>query len=186
MTGTNNHTVALEHGFIDDKQVTHKEIIFGHRINGYDLINVDKISDYMGRSFAKPLYLTAAITKFGELPQSKFLDALLSLDDLEFEQVTSAFDDFLNLQGVKPEPLNESSIKLAFGVEVAGVVYDTVTFGNPLLGWDLIKADKLKVSDVERAYYLVGLQVSKLATSDAQREASGPLSLESFYTMDAE
>jgi hypothetical protein len=187
MTDTQQqHTITLEHGFIDSKQTAHKEIVFGRRVNGLDFINIDKASGRMGQSAANALTFLAAISKFGELQPGRYLDALLSLDDLEFEEVSRGFDAFRELGTSKPVILSDNSVRLAHGVEIEGVKYDVVTFGKPLRVYDEVAADQLRLSGVERIYYLTGVQISKLSTSDGQSELNTSLDHKAFYSMDSD
>lgn len=180
------HTVTLEHGFIDAKQNQHKEITFGHRLNGLDLITVDKMADLMGQSASKFLILAAAITKFGELPESSFVEALLSLDDLDVEEVAKGYDAFLQLRESKPEILSDTSLKLTSYIEVEEKKYNVVTLGNPLNGFAYLRADKLRLTGIGRTLYLIGQQVSKLSTDDGQSEKATQLTHKDFYGLDSD
>ncbi len=186
MTNEQTHTITLENGFTDAKGVTHKELTFGYRLTGLDLVEIDRSTDGQSNEVVKFWTYKTTLTAFGTLHQAAFLGALLSLEDVELDEVEAGLAAFLTKAGAAPEFISETVVRLAFGIVREGVTYNTVTFGNPLRGVELVEADRLNLSGVRRNFYLVGAQVSRISTGDGEQSIDGPLDIEAFYPMDAD
>jgi hypothetical protein len=183
---TSQHEVTLENGYTDAKGITHKTLTFGHRLTGQDLFNIDRSTSGIGVEASKCWLFDTSLNSFGDLPKLAMLNALLSLDSLELEEVESGYDEFLRQTKAPSEFLAEDAVSLSFGIKHEGETYKIVTFGNPLRGYDFIRADNMNLTGVARLCYLIGLRIKSIATPDGSKSIDGAAKLEAFNEMDAD
>lgn len=182
--GTSQHQITLENGYTDTKGVTHNEIIFGHRVNGNDLVEIEGRTDGLSADVSNCWLIGKALLQFGTLQRPNFIDALLSLDSLELEEVEQGHDEFLRRTSSPPLFISEDTVRLGCGFTLDGERYNTLTVGRLLTGYDLMRADRMRLTGVMRNFYLLGLQVMKISQSDGEKFLDEPLPVEAFYAMD--
>ena len=187
MTENTTYTANLLTGYTDKKGVVHKRVVFGKRLKGkeYFAIHSDpqsKIATQHGDLIAR-----ASIVKFGELSMPVPLNVLLSLDLVDREIIAEALEQFLqnSLEDRTIEYRDNETVRLAFGYDSNGLVYDLVTFGQMTNGYDEVEADRLGLEGAQRVCFLMGKQITKLSQSEGTSEFEGPISLNIFESLDA-
>ncbi|HEY6334094.1 MAG TPA: hypothetical protein VI756_32565 [Blastocatellia bacterium] len=180
-------TIELEIGYTE-KGVTHRSVTFGKRLTGKELFIVD--SDPRGgiSTQYQHLLLRNAITEFGTLTMPIDMMVFQKMDSIDTDDLNTGFTKFQEgmLEGRGPEFLEGDRVKLAFGLEREGMVYDLVEFGRRLTGMDEIQADKkgYRVGTIQRVCYLAGRQVRRLAQSEGDLELPGEMEIETFRSLD--
>jgi len=176
---------------VDGKPVviTHRVVTFGKRICGGDLFKIDGDPQATLPTQYQDLLLRTAITEFGTLKMPVGLQVLLSLDSIDRDDLSEAYDRFSRefLGEAQADYQSDRQVKLAIGYEMNGLVYDVVEFGTRLVGMDEVRADKLgyKAGSIRRVCYLAGRQVVKLSQSEGGSVLDGPLELQVFEALDA-
>jgi hypothetical protein len=180
------HTVLLTGGIKDLNGGLHREIVFGHRITGGDLMLMDTDPQATLQTQYKALIMRGAIIKAGTLPMPIPTKLLLQLDDIDRDDLDKGHDEFQQVSagGRSSEILAVDKVQMAFGFDKNGNVYNRAQFGNRLTGVDELKADQLGLSGVARACFLIGKQIIKLSTEDEQQSLEGEVPLEWFETLD--
>lgn len=127
------------------------------------------------------------IFAFGSLKMPVTLNALLSLDSIDREDLTNASDKFLALsrENRTSEFRDDHEVKLFFGFEIDGTFYDVVKFGNRITGKDEVAADALG-NGVARSCFLIGRQISRISTGDGAASIDGAVDLQTFNSLDGE
>ncbi len=181
------HTIELPTGYTDSKDTLHKELVFGRRVTGGDLMRISESDMSTNTIGFQCAIFAAALKSFGTLNPAGFLGALLSLDGFERSEVIEAYDGFEreSVEGRAEEQISDNTIRLRFGIVRDGVAYTDVTFGRRLIGWDSVNAERRYRSEARRNAYLVGKQVTKIASADGAQVVEGPLEVSDFETMDA-
>lgn len=175
--------VQLAVGYIDGGGKLHDEVEIGKRLLGSDLFEIDEHPLAILKTNREFLFLSRAITKFGDLKLPVALDKLLALDSVDRDDLLEAYNELEMAGADKLEVLPDNKLRLGDGLNVEGVVYDTVEFGARLTGKDYVEADQKELDGARRAFYLVGRQVSRLSQSEGEGTLSGPLTLEQMETM---
>jgi hypothetical protein len=176
------HTVHLVTGYTE-KGVTHAEVTFGRRLRGRQLFN---ISDQEGGvEYGSRLY-QAAVTRFGSLPSPIPLKAFLSLAAIDRELLEEGYNKFMqdSIGGRMSEAIDESTVKLPIGFQRGDLVYNVATFGNQLTGYDEMKAERQRVSAMEKTCFLLGMEITKFCTEDGAHSLETPIGLSVFDQMD--
>jgi hypothetical protein len=186
-------TVELIGGYRDKKGALHKRVTIGKSITGQELFQIDSDPQSNNATQYEALILRAKITAFGELRMPVPLQALLELDSIDFDdlkdaanrfseqaRIVSAEDDTLRSY----EFISESKLRLAFGYELNGLVYDMVEFGKRLTTMDEVAADNLGLQGIRRTCFLAGRQVVKLSQSEGASILPGPVELDVFAKLD--
>lgn len=169
------HTVTLRTGFTDDEGVTHKTLVFGHRITGRDLVQVDReIAGSKSAVRRECALYRQSLIKFGDLPEDKWLHALLSLNSIDRSAVTVAFNEFhrISAEGREPKTLSIETVRLGWPVKREEHLFDTVTFGHLLTGYDEVEADSL--AGAENTFFLTARMISRLSSSEGEQALEGP------------
>ena len=181
-----NVTIELVDGYVDKKNARHSTVVFGQRLHGKVFFTIDEDPQSDLPTQYNDLLLRAAITHFGALSMPVPLSVLLSLSDLDREDLSDAYNRFSieSLDGRRADFLSDNKVKLPFGYERNGLVYDIVEFGTRLTGMDSVEADRLKLGDLRRGCFLAGKQVVRLAQSEGASALEGPMLLEMFETLD--
>ncbi len=179
-------TIELSIGHEDKSGVVHREVVFGKRIMGRDLFDLDDDPRAQGRTQRSDMIVRKAITRFGTLPLPVELDVLMSLDRLDRRDLTRGYNEFaIESAGDRaPEFLSDSKVKLAFGFVRDGVVYDLVTFGKRLTGYDELESDTLGLSGLSQACFLIGKEIVQLSQSEGTQKIDGSVELSAFDTLD--
>lgn len=179
--------LELTIGHTDLKKVTHTRVTFGQRINGKRLFAIDEDPQSSITTQYQDLLLRAAITEFGSLKMPVALSVLLSLDSIDRDDLNNAFNRFSteNLGERQVDYLADNLLRLAFGYEANGLIYDLVEFGSRLTGMDEVEADRKKLTGIRRVCFLAGKQVIRLSQSDGQSALEGPIPLDYFERLDA-
>jgi hypothetical protein len=180
------HTIALFTGYTDKEGKTHKSATFGRRLTGNDLFNMNEDDDFGQRTKSQLMIMAAAITQFGGLPIPAPLTVLLSLNRADRLHLTRGYNRFLELSatGRKVDETHDpATVKLAFGFERVGTLYDVAKFGNLVDGYTEVEADKFQ--GWRRTCFLLGKEIAELSQSDGQETVKGPIPLEMFGMLDA-
>jgi hypothetical protein len=121
------------------------------------------------------------------------LQALLELDSIDFDDLKDAANRFSQLSQIisvddetrrSYEFISESILRLAFGYELNGLVYDVVEFGTRLTTMDEVEADNLRLQGIRRTCFLAGRQVVKLSQSNGASTLPGPVELDVIKKLD--
>lgn len=170
------------------KEVVHKKVTFGKRLTAKDLIDLENHPQAANPTQHQDLIRRQMITKFGTLIMPVTLNALLSLDSIDRDDLDSAADRFLVLSREdRTGGLRENhEVKLMFGFEIDGAFYDVVTFGNRITGKDEVEADSLGLAGLRRNCFLIGKQISRISTDGGAAEIKGQIDLEKFDSLDSE
>lgn len=191
--------VELVEGYRDKKGTVHKRVTIGRRITGRELFSIDDDPQSDLPTQYSALILREKITEFGTLRMPVPLQALLQLDTSEWDAISKAADAFSEESRLiydesdpEAEPLRRSPsfdpdrslVKLAFGYEMNGVIYDQVEFGNRIRLSDEVEADRMLLKDIKRRCFLAGKQVSQLSQSEGPLTLPGSLTLLMFNKID--
>lgn len=169
------------------KPVVHTQIVFGKRLTTRDLIDLDNNPQAQNPTQYNDLIRRRMITKFGALKMPVPLNVLLSLDALDRADLAAAADKFMAAsRGDRQSEMRENGdVKLLFGFDLDGTIYDVAQFGALTTGRDEVEADALG-SGVARQCFLIGRQITRIATSDGAAAIDGAVEVEKFYALDAE
>jgi hypothetical protein len=168
--------------------VTHTDVIFGQRLTAKDLMNLDSDPQAQNPTQYQDLIRRKMITKFGSMKMPVPLNALLALDTIDRDDLGTASDKFLQIsRGDRTSEMRENhQVKLYFGFEIDGTIYDVVQFGNRTTGKDEVEADASNLQGISRACFLIGKQISRLSTADGLASIDGQVDLETFQSLDGE
>lgn len=182
-----NHTIELIGGYTDNDAVSHKAVTFGRRLTTKDLIDLDNNPQAQNPTQYQDLIRRRMITKFGSLAMPAPLNALLALDSLDREDLTQAADKFLQMsRGERVGEMRENDcVKMRFGFEIDGTVYDVAEFGKLTTGRDEVEADALG-NGTARQCFLIGRQIMRISTADGLASIDGAVDVKNFYALDAE
>lgn len=183
---TASKSIELPIGHTDESGVVHCEVVFSRRITGRDLFDLDDDPQAEVRTQRSDMIVRKAITKFGTLPLPVDLKVMLGLDRLDRQDLTRGYNEFAieSARGRAPEFLSDSKVKLAFGFVLGGIVYDLVTFGKRLTGYDEVESDTLGLSGLSQACFLLGKEIVHLSHSADAQTLDGPVELSAFDTLD--
>jgi len=175
-------TITLPMGHRDKDGALHTAVTFGRMITGRDLFTIDSDPQSQLQTQYDDLVLRTAITGFGTLKMPIGLNVLLGLDSIDREDLSDGFNNFskANRDGAEAQIIDDRVLKLGFGYESNGLVYDRVEFGRRLTGMDQVEADKRKLDGIRRVCFLAGRQIVKLSQSDGASELTGPVELDVF------
>lgn len=176
------HTIELPIGYTDSKEVTHKSVTFGHLITGKELFEIESDPQSALRSQYDDLILRQSITEFGSLKRPVPLSVFLALDSIDHDDLNEGLDIFSkkNREGREYEILASDKVKLVYGFEHNGLVYDVVEFGPRIIRMDDVEADKLGYEGARRHCFLAGKQIARFSQSDGASEWLGPVGLDIF------
>lgn len=183
---TTSKTIELPIGYIDKDGAVHREVVFGRRITGRDLFDLDDDPQAEVKTQRSDMIVRKAITKFGTLPLPVDLKVMLGLDRLDRQDLTRGYNGFAieSAGDRRPEFISDKQVKLAFGFVLDGVVYDIVTFGKRLTGYDEVESDTLGLSELSQACFLIGKEIVHLSHSADAQTLDGPVELSAFDTLD--
>lgn len=186
------YTVELIEGYTStDSQTreekTHRTVVFGRRLTAKDLMNLDDDPQAKNPTQYQDLIRRKMITKFGTLKMPVPLNILLSLDSIDRDDLAFAADKFMNeSRGERSFEYRENhTVKLAFGFDIDGTIYNVVRFGNRITGRDNVEADAYGTS-VTRLCFTIGRQIAKISTEDETASIEGAVALEHFESLDSE
>lgn len=181
------HKIDLEFGYTDKDGTVHREVTFGKRPTAGDLMLLDMNPAAQLNTQYVRLIHRLLITKFGTLRMPLDLSVLLALDTRDDDLITAGADEFLlaSREGRASE-FRQNEALLAFGVEVSGQTYHVVRFGNRLTVKDYVEADRRRLVGCGREAYLIGRQVSEIASADGSLSVAGQLKVEQFSSVDSE
>ncbi len=181
------HKIQLIGGFTDKEDIVHDEVTFGKRLTARDLMDLDNDPQAANPTQYQDLIRRKMITKFGSLKMPVTLNALLALDSIDREDLGAAADKFLAIsRGERTSEFRENNeVKLFFGFEIDGMIYDVVQFGNRTTGRDEVAADAVG-NGIARVCFLIGQQISRISTSDGLASIDGKIDLKQFESLDAE
>lgn len=177
--------LILEVGYTDKQSKVHRDVVFGKRLLGVDLFEIDEHPLAVLKTNREHLFLARAVTKFGDLNLPVAPTVFLALDSIDRDDLVEAYNQFEGegSDGRRPEALTDNTLRLVDGLMLEGIVYDVVEFDVRLTGKDYVEADQQELDGSRRAFYLVGRQVSRLLQSEGDATLSGPLTLEMMATM---
>lgn len=188
MTDAITHEIELPFGYTDKKGVRHTKVVFGKRPSVGDLLLLDSNPTAQNIVQREQLVRRQMITRFGDLMMPVPLDVLAKLDTIDDDLLRRSANDFLikSRDGRKAE-YEADAVKLMFGIEIDGVTYDTVEFGNRLTVGDNIEAGNRGLGDgVALVCFQIGQQISQLRSSETKFTLDGQLDSEKFSDMDSE
>ncbi|GEM_PF-2762822 len=179
--------IHLSGGYKDTKGVLHQRVVFGRRPTGKELFLIDSDPQARLSTQYNDLIMRVSITAFGGLTLPVTLKVLLSLDDIDRDDLNDAYERFIteSLEDRKVDYPSSDTVKLAFGYEANGLAYDLVTFGRMTTGYDRIEADRLGLDRTARICFLMGKQITKLSQSEGSSVLDGPIDLNIFERLDA-
>lgn len=183
------HTIELPIGYTDKDGAVHRDVTFGKRPKISDLILLDMNPQSQNMTQYQQLLRRLMITKFGTLKMPVVLPVFLTLDTADDDVLSAEADKFLqNSRGDRQgEILENNEARLMFGIEIDGVEYDIVKFGNRLTVGDNVEADNLKLGNgVARLCFQIGKQISEIRHSESGLKLDGSLSLDAFSNVDSE
>jgi hypothetical protein len=180
--------IELIEGYTDPDQATHRKVTFGKRLDGGTLMAIDDDPQSAFPTQFKLLAVRATITAFGTLPMPVPLEVLLKLDAEDIKALIAAHNKFMaeGLGERKTEFVSDSVVKLAFGYEAGGLVYNRWEFGTRLKGYDLVEADKTGFGQLRREYFLIGREIVRLSTDDGKYTLDGSVEIQTVEKLDAE
>ncbi len=181
-------TIELPFGYTDKEGKNHRSVTFGRRLPGREFFMIDH--DGQGKSSTQysDMIVRHAITAFGTLRMPVGQHILLGLKRVDREVLAEEHGRFMedSMKGRSAELLSESTVRLAFGVERDGLVYDTIEFGKHITGNDEVEAHRQKLIGVKRECYLVGKQVIRMSSSENEQAViEGPMTLSVFDVLDS-
>ncbi len=181
------HKIELTEGYTDKDGKRHTAVTFGKRLTTKDLIDLDNDPQAQNPTQYNDLIRRKMLTKFGDLKLPVPLNVLLALDSLDREDLNAGANEFVRLsRGERTSEIRENNeVKLFYGFEIDGTVYDVIEFGRLNTGRDAVEADALG-NGIARECFLVGRQIVKISTSDGLASIEGAVDLEKFYTLDSE
>lgn len=180
--------ITLDGGYKDDNSTLHNHVTFGKRFDGATLFALDENPHAEVPTQFQLLTIAATITKFGALTMPVPLGVLLKLNINDIDELIKAHNQFM-AEGVgerKVEFISDSEVKLAFGYEDNGIIYNRVKFGNRLIGYDRVAADLTGFAPLRREYFLIGRQMTSFTSGDGQYKLDCPIGIEVFEKLDAE
>ncbi|HEX8177854.1 MAG TPA: hypothetical protein VF543_22385 [Pyrinomonadaceae bacterium] len=183
--------LRLRFGYKGPDGITHQDVVFGKRMKGADLFMMSEDDDFSQQTKRQLLMYAAAIIEFGTLRMPVPMTVLLSLNRADRFELARGYGRFLeeSAEGRKIEDVleagrvSQTKIKLAFGIERAGVNYNVVEFGNLIDGYTELEADDY--SGWRHDCFIMGKEIVGLSQCDGQATAPGPIPLEVFEAMDA-
>lgn len=169
-----------------DETVTHKRVTFGKRPTASDLIRITNDQQSNLGTQLSLMLARAAITEFGTLKLPVPLSVLLALNKTDRNILLEGYAEFLSasLGDRTSEALSDDTVRLAFGFEIDGAVYDVVTFGAQLTGYDESAFDRQKAAGYKRLCLQLGKEITRLAQSKGDLTLEGSLDIEAFTSLD--
>lgn len=186
------HTIELAVGYQaknrkgEPEGERHTRVTFGHRLTCGDLMNIHDDPQSNVPTQYQLLLLRGAITRFGSLPMPVTLLHFLSLDVADIEDLVAANDEFLSMtqEDRAAEYVSESEVRLPFGFEAEGIIYNRVTFGRRVTGLDMVQGEKQGFAELRRDVYLIGREIERLSTADGAHHLDGPIELQTLARLD--
>ena len=111
-----------------------------------------------------------------------FLKAI-SLDSIDFDDLRQAYDTFYESCG--NPVIKDSSVKMVFGIEIGGAIFDIAEFSGNATDEDYIEAERRGLVGVAGFCFVAGQQVSRLRQSDGDRTIEGPLNIRQLMRLDS-
>lgn len=179
--------ITLARGYTDADGKEHREVTIGRRLTGRDMFALDDSPLAEIATQRHSLIVSKGITKFGSLSIPVSLKTLLSLTRTDREDLIGTYNRFaLESAGERqPEFLPGNKVRLAFGFNIGGILYDMAEFGNEITGYDEVDGDKLGLTGLSHACFLIGREITRLSQSDGTAVLEGRVELESFEELDA-
>lgn len=182
MSSTDNtQRVQLVHGYkVSGDEAAQREVEFGRRLTAGDLMRIGDDPESAVTVQFNLMLLQVAITKFGTLPVPVPLSVLLSLDQVDREDLSRAHNRFIKATrgAARAERLTDSRLRLGSGFEIGAQTYDVVEFGRLLTGYDELEGDGL--SSWRQQCFLLGKQIVRLSQSEGAATLDGPIEVEDF------
>lgn len=185
----NTKKVELKFGFTDKKNNKHLEVEFGKRPKVSDLLALDVNPQAQNPTLYVQFLRRLMITKFGTLTMPVPQTALLALDTYDDDLLEKAANEFLQDSRGEKEPkiLPNNEAQLMFGIEIEGVNYNIVKFGNRLTVADNVEASSQGLgTGVARTCFQIGKQICEIRNSETGLKIEGQLALENFSDLDSE
>ena len=182
------HEVVLQEGYIDNKGNTHRRIVFGKRLTGADLFDIDTDRQSQSPTQYSDLVRRRAITKFGDMKVLPPLEALIGLSRIDRSILADGYEDFVRLGrgNRKSEMKGAGVVRLFFGFQIDDVAYPIVYLDRPTTGRDELEADSLALYGLSRLCFLIGKSISRITSEDGSLSISGPIGLEAFRALDGD
>ena len=179
-------TVTLKFGYQDKESpgTAHTAVTFGKRATGGDVLRCADRANGSDTQYQLAM-VAAAITHFGTLAMPAPLTVLLSLDEIDREQLLAAYFAFMGgADTAAAQEIAPGKARLAFGIERDGVKYDAVEFGKRLTGYDDIEIEAEAGSEAEAVVLKRARRVVKISTADNTKTAAGGLTLAEMNALD--
>jgi hypothetical protein len=190
-TQTFRHEGTLPFGYenrdLQNKKELHQRFVFGKRPTGSDLLQISRRRESQIATQSALMYVRAALIEFGSLGKPP-LSVLLSLNEVDRDVLLGEYDRFLQLSGGERvvQELSESAVKLPFGLEVDGVLYDVIEFGGLLTGYQQVELERTGASGLELNCLSLIKQIKSVRQSEGKQRLNRALTLEDFESMDGQ
>ncbi|MCP9494290.1 MAG: hypothetical protein MSG64_07530 [Pyrinomonadaceae bacterium MAG19_C2-C3] len=180
------HTIELGFGYKAKDDATVKRVVFGKRPTAGDQMRITDSPAIVGTQTELMLH-RAAITEFGTLKMPVPMSVLISLNENDHEDISKGFDKFLvdTFGEREHERIDDATVRLPFGFESDGSVYDVVRFGYLLKGYDKIAIDRTRATGYRRLCMELSKQIVEISQSTGTLKIEGGVPLEMFENLDA-
>lgn len=184
------HKVKLQYGYKDDKGILHRDVTFGRRLTGGDLMSIDNDPQSRSRTQYGDLIRRRAMTKFGKLKiMPPALPILLGLNKIDRGDLERGYEEFAakGREGRENAFLPDNKVRLYWGFEIEGVRYPLVELNGMTTGMDEVAADTLGLEGLSRELFILGRSISKISTlDDPPITKEGPIDLSAFQDLDGD
>ncbi|HEX8177847.1 MAG TPA: hypothetical protein VF543_22350 [Pyrinomonadaceae bacterium] len=179
-------SVKFLRGYTDENGKEHKSATIGRRIKGRDLFEIDEELKGLTPSVTDLPFYRAATVSFGELKEPFPMKAFLSLVSIDRERLVKAYEDFIRETSKEREVeiISDDTVRLAFGIERDGSIYNVAKFGYLLTGFDEIEADDKRYTGMKRVCYLLRKEIISFTTQDGALSLPCPLPMTVLEEMD--
>lgn len=174
--------LELLEGFADEKGTKHTKVEIGNLTKAGEYFLFESIWEDFSETALNAFLLSRAITKFGTLKTPVSESFLLNLLSTDLEDLGNALNEFTAQNGT-PQLYAQNTIKLIYGIEKDGVVYDLVEFGAHTKGFDEVQKERLNLSGNRGMAFLAGKEIVKLYQSEGEKSLNTGLDLEAFSQM---
>lgn len=179
--------IELFNGYTDKKGKIHKQIEISKLIKAGEFFFLEATWGNQSPTTLTAYLLSHAITKFGKLEIPVSTNILLELYKTDLEDLVAIFNSFTEQNGT-PILIDEKTVKLVFGLEKDGTIYDLAEFGKLTTGKDVVEAEMKELSGNREAVFLAGKEIVRLKQSNGDLVLEGELNLETIgelYLIDA-
>lgn len=164
-----------------------KRVVFGRRPTGTDLMKIAEDAQSQLDTNYELMLTAACITEFGGLQTPVPLGVLLALKRHDRRALLKGRNTYLekSLGSRTVEALSDEGVRLAYGLQAGGQVYELVKFGNELTGLQEVEVEAKGFEGWRRVAALMALEIKQLAQpGEGGATFSGPFDLAMFEQAD--